>query len=315
MNGARELIAVDGGGGGQRFRGRLSTGEIIEREYPSFTLGEGSLIQNYLDRFTTFVAEGFTSISRIVMAVAALPGSQSERDELMHAILEATGAKELWLTSDITAAHFATISGDGLVITIGTGIGAIATGRNRTQLHQLSGDSFLIGDEGSAYWTGKMGLNRALRFKDGRGPETALLAHACSFFNTDPESLADYVTALDRPVHRIAQFAPVVTSLAAAGDAMALGILELAVQEFVDIAVAAQRILGVVSGEYGDFRIVFTGGAIPADGILFRMTQKRLLVMGLKCEHSLAKNIDGAFLLAEQPDPGIYSGITDIAIA
>jgi len=309
MNGAHELIAVDGGGGGQRFRGRLASGEIIEREYPSFTLGEGSLINNYVDRSTAFVAEGFTSISRIVMAVAALPGSQSEREELMRAVLRSTGAKEIWLTSDITAAHFATISGDGLVITVGTGIGAIATGKRRTQLHQLSGDSFLIGDEASAYWTGKMGLNRALRFKDGRGPQTALLDEACSFFNTDPESLADYVTALERPVHRIAQFAPTVTRLASEGDAIALSILELAVQEFIDIITAARRILDADE----DFRIVFTGGAIPADGILFAMTQTRLSELGLGCEHSTARNIDGAFQLAEQHDPGIYSGITDIA--
>lgn len=306
-----ELIAVDGGGGGQRFRGRRVSGEVIEREYPSFTLGEGSLTQNYVERFSAFINEGFTDISRIVMAVAALPGSDEERHSLTSSILQATGARELWLTSDITAAHFATVKGDGLVVTVGTGVGAIAVGKNRTALHELSGDGYLIGDEGSAFWIGKMGLNRALRYKDGRGTHTALLDEACAFFDTDLSSLADFVTALDRPVHRVAQFAPVVTRLATAGDEVALSIIEMAVDEFVEITIAARTALD--AGE--NFQIVFSGGAIPRDGIVFALVQKRLSAMGLSCEHSSARNIDGAFELAMLNTPGVYGAITEIARA
>ena len=312
MGAPQQFIAVDGGGGGQRFRARLRNGVALEREYPSFTLGEGLLIENYLDRFRAFIADcgkELTTVERIVMAVAALPGTNDERQELMRAIREATGADALWLTSDITAAHFATIKGDGLVVTIGTGIGAIATGKNRTQIHEISGDSFLIGDEASAYWTGKVGLNRALRYKDGRGPSTALLDEACRFFQTDPASLADYVTALERPVHRIAQFAPVVTRLAEGGDEVALSIIELAVDELEAITQAARKTLD--AGD--DFQIVFSGGAIPADGILFRLTKARLAGLGLNCDHSMARNIDGAFELAQEDNPGIYAAITDIA--
>ena len=310
-----QCIAVDGGGGGQRFRARLSDGEIFESEYPSFTLGEGSLTDNYCDRFRTFLRDaqvshsGFTQIARIVMTVAALPGSQQERQELMDAILQVTGADELWLTSDITAAHFGTIKGDGLIITIGTGIGALATGKYRTQLHELTGDSYLIGDEGSAYWIGKMGLNRALRHKDGRGGQTLLLTRACEFFETDSDSLADYVTALERPVHRIAQFAPVVTALAAESDEVADSIIELAVSEFLDIVRAARGVLGADER----FKILFSGGAIPKEGILFQRTQQRLQELGLTCDHSDIKNIDGAFALAQEKDPGIYADITDIS--
>ena len=307
----REVIAVDGGGGGQRFRGRLEDGDIQEREYGSFTLGEGSLTDNYVERFDLFMSEGFRDVERVVMAVAALPGSQSERDQLTSSILKVTGAKELWLTSDITAAHFATIKGDGVVTTVGTGVGAIAVGKSRSVLHELSGDGYLIGDEGSAYWIGKMGLNRALRNKDGRGGSARLLEAALEFFQTDANSLADFVTALDRPVHRIAQFAPTVTTIAEGGDDSALEIIDEAVDEFVHIADTARRVLEADE----NFQVVYSGGAIPVDGIVFKKLQKRLAALGLPCEHSDARNIDGAFDLACEVDPGIYSANTEVVRA
>ena len=307
----REVIAVDGGGGGQRFRGQLADGTIIDREYVSFTLGEGSLTENYLERFTHFVREGFTSIERVVMAVAALPGSVQGRRDLAHSLLKVTGAQELWLTSDIAAAHFATIKGDGLVTTVGTGVGAIAVGKNRTRLHEISGDSYLIGDEGSAFWMGKMGLNRALRHKDGRGGSEALLREALKFYETDADSLADFVTALDRPVYHIAQFAPLVTTLAEAGDPSATEIVELAVDEFVQIAVTARRVLE--AGE--EFHIVYSGGAIPEDGVVYTRLQERLHLLDLSCEYSDVRNIEGAFDLAFEPDPGVYHTITEVVRA
>ena len=301
-------MAVDGGGGGQRFRGRLTDGTIVEREYGSFTLGEGSLTDNYVERFQLFISEGFTNVQRVLMAVAALPGSPAERDELTSAILNLTGASELWLTSDITAAHFATIKGDGVVTTVGTGVGAIAVGKNRTVLHELSGDGYLIGDEGSAFWIGKMGLNRALRCKDGRGGSAALLDAALKFFETTADSLADFVTALDRPVHRVAQFAPTVTAIAEAGDASALEIIDEAVEEFVRIVQTARRFLDAGDG----FQIVFSGGAIPSDGIVFKTLSARLTALGLPCERSAVRNIDGAFDLACEDVPGIYTANTEV---
>ena len=110
--------------------------------------------------------------------------------------------------------------------------------------HSLAGDGFLIGDEASAYWIGRMALNSALRARDRRGGDSELLAVACKHFGAEPYQLAHVVHQLDRSVNAIANFAKVVNELAVAGNKAAYEILDAAANEIVLIATTAKRECG-----------------------------------------------------------------------
>ncbi len=305
------FIAVDGGGGALRVRGgqvgQAKAGSLTERTYPGATLGEVSLGEYYCDALTDFISASAVKPDRVVLAVGVLPGFPQAREDLLNLIKAATGAKEVWLTSDSVGAHCASIKGNGIVIAVGTGVAALATGRNRTYVHELSGDSYLIGDEGGAYWQGKSGLNSALRFKDGRGGSEALLKAALTYYKTTPDYLADLATEVDRPVHTIAGFAPSVSKLAADGDRHALAIIEKASEELALLATTALRICGDA-----DFEAVITGGAIPKDGLLFHKTSELITAAGIPVRVSERSNLDGVTDFSQWDNPGVYSPIVQI---
>jgi hypothetical protein len=61
--------------------------------------------------------------------------------------------------------------------------------------------------EGGAFWIGRAGLAAALRAHDGRGGATALTDAAAMAFD-GLDDLGDRLHGADRPVNRIAHFAP-----------------------------------------------------------------------------------------------------------
>lgn len=152
--------------------------------------------------------------------------------------------------NDVDAAHLGAFAGGpGLLILAGTG--SMVWGRDSagTTL-RVGGWGDLLGDEGSAYWTGLRALNSLTRVLDGRRARTGL--HDCllaalqqtgtvSPDNVLPsDSVLSWLVALKHPRSQIAALAQHLDTWAEAGDRDATQLLEEAAAELALLARTAQ---------------------------------------------------------------------------
>jgi N-acetylglucosamine kinase-like BadF-type ATPase len=131
--------------------------------------------------------------------------------------------------------------GPALALIAGTGAICVARTRDGDQ-HRAGGLGPVLGDEGSAHGLVLDAVRAALRFADGRGPETALTARlrrAANVEADDARSLASALRALGEEPSRLAALAPLVLEVAAAGDAVAAQLVERTVDELGSLVEAA----------------------------------------------------------------------------
>lgn len=144
-----------------------------------------------------------------------------------------------FIENDVVIAHYAMTAGaPGVTVVAGTG--AMAYGTNASGGNcRSSGWGWLIGDEGSGYYSAKRGIQAAAKAYDGRGPRTALLNASMDHFDVDEfeDVLPTIHNKLDHP-KKIAAFAKPLTEIAEQGDSVALGIIEEAGEELASAAVA-----------------------------------------------------------------------------
>lgn len=301
---ASALIYFDGGGSEIRAEGIGADGKLLSHTYPGFSHGETNL-EDYLSQCVIDFSNRFqTEISRAVCALATLPATEAGYSLLAKKIFKDSRIQELWICSDSVSASAATVMSDGVVIVAGTGITALAIGHNRTSSHTFSGDGYLIGDEGSAYWIGRTGLNVALRAADGRGGDIDLLDGACAHFATVPHELPHKVHQLARPVFSIAQFARVVSDFAAQGNEEALSILNQATSEIALIATTAMNKSGSKN-----FEVILMGGVLAPGNLLTQLVLTRLQSLGLNAHTSTKSPLQGAKVLSELTDPGVFKAL------
>lgn len=146
---------------------------------------------------------------------------------------------ERYIENDVVVAYYSvTAGGPGVVVIAGTG--AMAFGRDEAgERARASGWGWLFGDEGSGYDAARKGLQAASKAADGRGDATDLLDAACNHFGL--ESFDDvFTTVYDDIDHAkdIATFAEPVAETAAAGDDVALDIVDNAAAELSNAAIA-----------------------------------------------------------------------------
>jgi len=299
------VIFFDGGGSGIRAKSQSADGSSITENYAGFSPGELPLVDYLAELIIGFAAKVGAPIVRAVLAVATLPADDKQYGDIAKLVLANSNVNELWICSDSVSACAAAIAKDGVVIAAGTGITALAVGKNRTMAHSLAGDGFLIGDEASAYWIGKMALNSALRARDGRGGDLTILEIACKHFGTEPYQLAHTVHQLARPVNEIAAFAKIVSELATAGSAAAYEILDAAANEVVLIATTAKR---ECDGGL-DFQVALIGGVLAPDNLMTKLVAQKLETHGLSIHNSGKSSLDGAGILATLESPGIFQSL------
>ena len=140
------LIFFDGGGSGIRAKSQITNSESIAKNFPGFTPGELPLVDYLANLIIDFAKSIDSDIDRAVLAVATLPADDQQYGDIAKLVLAKTNIKELWICSDSVSACAAAVEADGVVIAAGTGITALAVGKNRTMAHSLAGDGFLIGD-------------------------------------------------------------------------------------------------------------------------------------------------------------------------
>jgi N-acetylglucosamine kinase-like BadF-type ATPase len=124
----------------------------------------------------------------------------------------------------------------------------------------------VFGDEGGAFDIVRQALRAILRHEEGWGPGTQLrerLLEQTGEKDANAVLHAFYTTAWPRS--RVAALAPVVSSLAEAGDAVSRHVLEQAAQSLASIALAVRTELWDVNVAV---RFSYIGGAFRSDLLL-----------------------------------------------
>ena len=153
----------------------------------------------------------------------------------------------------------------GIVVIAGTG--SIVYGRNaRWEAVRAGGWGYLLGDEGSGYWMGRLALRAVVREADRRGRPTTLTPRVLEHFGVRRPSdlIHEVYTQALRPTS-IAALATHVQTSAAEGDAVALGIVESGAQALVSAAEGVATRLGI---QHDAFEFVLAGGMFRAVPLL-----------------------------------------------
>ena len=142
----------------------------------------------------------------------------------------------------------------------------------------MGGWGSLLGDEGSAYAMGLMGLRAAVRAFEHRAPApTGLVEAVCRHFNISPVHFREELVPLvyQTPLGRaeIAGVAPLVNRLADQGDPMAKIITA---KIAADLAGLVLNAAGRLFSANETFDVVMAGGLVNAGAVILKPLQQKL---------------------------------------
>ena len=177
------------------------------------------------------------------------------------------------------------------------GTGSIALGRSLDgRLVRSGGHGYMLGDEGSASWTGKAAIARLFRSKENRDLGTDMLDAILE--KTGLARIDDLIHYVhhDADKAKIAALAPVVTTAARKGDPLALDILHTGAKE---LALLVKSVLEQ-SPWIKNRELVLAGGAMEHDEILSQKLREILAeeFPSLGVFNPKGTALDGACMLA-----------------
>jgi len=264
----RLVVGVDGGG--TRTRAAVLDGERVIGDGtagPSNPLRVGITNGAVAIREAIDKACAAAMIHRddLIAAGIGLAGVRRNdiRARMRDVLVQMLGIENVELATDADIALYgATDGAPGVVVISGTG--SISVGVNRLGNHAYAGGwGPVAGDEGSGSWIGRRALNAVAQATDGRGPQTALNAAACTYFQVmTPEDLATAIYAPSMTNDRIAGFSKQVIEAAQGGDKVARNILQEAGEE---LGKAAATVIRKLKMERDRFQVAFVGGVFTAD--------------------------------------------------
>jgi N-acetylglucosamine kinase-like BadF-type ATPase len=245
------FLGVDGGGTKTAYalvdaNGRLQATRIGGRvDYIADGLAQARA--ELLAGIRATLASKALAASDVAFAFVGLPAygedpeATAELDSLPSEILE---AKRYRCGNDMLCSWAGSLAcADGISVIAGTG--SMAYGTHAGREARCGGWGELVGDEGSAYWIAREGMNVFSRMSDGRLPRGLL--HGLV---RERLGLADDLHLVSR-MHRsradrretFARFAPLVHEAASAGDAEAAAIFTRAARELVQCVIAVRHAL------------------------------------------------------------------------
>jgi glucosamine kinase len=210
---------------------------------------------------------------RVLSIGVAGAGREAERQELWQALVSRDLAAELVIHSDFSIAlDDAFADGPGVLLISGTG--SVAFGRGPTgATSRCGGWGPVCGDEGSGAWIGRRALSVVTAAADGREPETALTGAVLTAAQINETSDLIGWAANANPA-QLASLAPVVLSVADAGDLRANAIVSLAVEELVlHVRSLARQLFG---DERAALPIALSGGMLSRGTTLRKRLEHRL---------------------------------------
>ncbi|HEX4684743.1 MAG TPA: BadF/BadG/BcrA/BcrD ATPase family protein [Gemmatimonadaceae bacterium] len=285
------VIGIDGGGSKTHAIVADEQGKTIAE-----TVGPGSAVRpGKAEHSANVIADvvrdalascEMTHVTPRVLAIGvAGAGREAERQELWQALVSRDLASELVIHSDFSIA-LDDAFGDGPGVLLISGTGSVAFGRSPTgATARCGGWGPVCGDEGSGAWIGRKALTVVTSAADGREPETALTGAILTAAQVN--ETADLVGwAANAPPSQIATLAPVVLSVADAGDLRANALVSIAVEELVlHVRSLARQLFG---DERAALPVALSGGMLSRGTTL----RKRL-------EHRLKSAVPGAAVRSE----------------
>jgi N-acetylglucosamine kinase-like BadF-type ATPase len=153
--------------------------------------------------------------------------------------------------------------GDAAGIVIVSGTGSIAYGRNEQgEAARAGGWGYVLGDEGSGYWIGRLALRAVVRHADGRGRVTSLTPRLLAHFGVERATELIHKVYQDELNPRsIAAVAKYVQQARDEGDSVAASILNRAADELMTAATAVMSRLDLSERP---FTFVLAGGMFHA---------------------------------------------------
>lgn len=182
--------------------------------------------------------------------------------EWMEQIIGRYAGGEILVCGDEDTALDAVFPGQaGVLVIAGTGSNILGRTSYGETLN-VGGWGPAIGDEGSGYWIGHVGLTAALRAHDFQQP-TMILDRVMKFWSA--ATLGDIANiANEAPMPDFSLLAPVIVECAEAGDAGALEILQLGGRLLGESAVHAIRRLRTLEPDAPLPGIAYVGGILKS---------------------------------------------------
>ena len=289
------VVGVDGGGS----KTRVIVADELGHQL-SEVVGPGSAVrpgaaEHSADVIATALADALAAcemthvVPKVLCVGVAGAAREPERQAIWQALAGRDIAEEVVIHPDYSIA-LDDAFGDGPGVLLISGTGSAAFGRSPSgNTARCGGWGPVCGDEGSGAWIGRRALSVVTASADGREPETALVGAVLTAAQVnEPQELVAWAAAATPAL--FASLAPVVSSVADAGDLRANAIISLAVEELVLHVRTLSRSL------FGDERaatpVAFTGGMLTRGTTL----RKRL-------EQRLRSAVPGAQLQASEVNP------------
>jgi glucosamine kinase len=292
-----ESIVVGIDGGGTKTRALLADehGEVIAE-----AVGAGSAVRPHeVERSAGIIAGVVRDVleqgemrdarPRVLCIGVAGAGRETERQALWESLVAQQLADDVVVQSDFAVAlDDAFGDGPGVLLIAGTGSSAFARGPTGATA-RCGGWGPNIGDEGSGAWIGRRALSVVAAASDGREPETALTG-AILTATEQPETSELIRWAASATPAAYATLAPVVMTVADAGDLRANSIISMAVEELaLHVRALARKLF---ADERASVPLALTGGLLARQSSF----RKRL-------EHRLKSAVPGAQIRSEEVDP------------
>ena len=177
--------------------------------------------------------------------------------------------KKFIVDSDARIALEGAFSGKpGSILIAGTG--SIMFGKDKHgTIHRVGGFGRFIGDEGSGFYLGRMGLTAVAKEMDGRRDKTILTEMVAEKFNINDS--AKLITEVYSNGFDIASVAPLVIDAAEKGDKVCIDIIEYQSDELADHIGAMMKLLNE-----DVLKLSLIGGTITTDNYYAKVFREKV---------------------------------------
>lgn len=175
------------------------------------------------------------------------------------------------------------------------GTGSIMFGKDLDgNIHRVGGFGRILGDEGSGFHIGRLGLSAVAKFYDGRGPRTILKDMIERVFNiTDSSSM---ITEVYKNKFDVASVAPLVMKAAEQGDEVCVNILNSEIEELIEHVNTMK-----VKLNESVLKISLIGGTITTENYYSNLFKEKVeLIEGVQLTEPELPPQVGAALMAKQ---------------